>query len=313
MNRMALAVVVGLAAATPAAAQVVYGGVIVRPVPVYPGFGFPGPFPPPPFGPPLPPPWAYPPGFVGTPNLNRAGTPLGPPVVVPDAPDLPRSNPAEGPPGAKPGQFLVISPKRDPQPAANPNVPEGTVSPAVDRVKKPEPLARFDPAAAPAGNTEKPEADPDREFARLMKLAREAFAAEEYGRAVGFLDRAAKAKPADPQPHFVRAQALVAAGQYADAVTAIGAGMKLAPDWPAGGFRLKELYGATADRFPAHVAAVRAALTEHPGDPGLQFLLGYELWFGDGRAEAAELFAAAARGSRNNPVVVRFLKEANKK
>ena len=167
------------------------------------------------------------------------------------------------------------------------------------------------PAKPEPGNVEKPEADPDREFARLVRLAREAFAAGEYGRAVGFLDRAAAIKPADPLPHFLKAQALVATGQYAEAVAAIRDGMRLAPDWPAGGFRPRELYGANPGRFDADVAALRQALADNPGEPSLQFLLGYQLWFGGNRAEAVELFRAADRGAKGNPLVGRFLKEAD--
>jgi hypothetical protein len=335
---LAVAVLLGLAGFTAAPAQIVYGGgfafsagaphvrvtggLLGRPVYPYPypvyGFapGFVGPYFPPPYGPSvLVPPWVYPPPLVGAPNLNGTDYPAGPPVVVRDPPPAPpRGNPDGGPPGARPGQFIVISPKKDvPATAGNPMIPEGTITPAVEKVMTPAPAARFDPStAAQTGNVEKSEADPDREFARLMKLAREAFAGEEYGRAVGFLDRAAKAKPADALPHFLKAQALVATGQYAEAVDAIRDGMRLAPDWPGGGFRPRELYGANPGRFDAHLAALRAALAENPGAAGLQFLLGYELWFGGNRAEATELFAAAGRGAKNNPLVARFLKEAGK-
>lgn len=343
---MALAVLLGFSFSSPAFGQVVYGGGVafsaqgrhvriggflggytIRPAyPYYGGTYFysgygpgwrpgsgnpyflppPGGLAPPPFGPPVfGPPWYYPPPVIVVP----------PPVIIVPPPVVVASNPSGGadpigPPGAKPGQFLVINPKKDVQQAsANPMIPEGTIVPAVDKVMVPKPMPRFDPAAGPPmGNVEKPEANPEREFARLMKLARDAFAAEEYGRAVGNLDRAAKVKPTDAMPHFLKAQSHLAAGQYAEALDAIRIGMKLNPNWPTSGYRPRDFYGTNPDRFNVHLAALRTALAENVGDPSLQFLLGYELWFGGNRAEAVELFRAAKR----EPLAARFLKDADK-
>ncbi|HJZ57350.1 MAG TPA: hypothetical protein VKE74_20445, partial [Gemmataceae bacterium] len=257
------------------------------------------------------------PGFAGgvLPNNPLAGYPSQPPDPPPVVPAQ-RGDPDDPfPLGAKKGEFIVISPKKDtgPTAVANPPIPNGTVSPMVDRVAAaPPPLPR--PLVGPEpGSVMKVEADPDREFARLVRLGREAFAAEEYGRAVGLFDQAAKVKPADPLPQFLKAQSQVAAGHYAEAVAAVREGMKLAPDWPASGFRPRDLYGTTPDRFDVHITALRKALAENPGDPTLQFLLGYELWFGGNRAEATELFRAADRGAKGNPLIGRFLKEAGEK
>src|SRR5438093_354088 len=74
--------------------------------------------------------------------------------------------------------------------------------------------ADFDKPAKP--DPDKPEADPAAEAARLVRRAREAFAAEQYGRAVERLDAAIAARPDDPLPYFLKAQAQFAAGQYAD-------------------------------------------------------------------------------------------------
>lgn len=281
----------------------------------------PGGLAPPPYGPSVfGPPWYYPPPIiianppliivVANPNLNGGVVPIGPPVVQHDPP---RGNPEGGPPGAKPGQFIVITPKKDvQQAAANPMIPDGAIVPAAEKVMAPEPqrLPRFDPfAGPPMGNIEKREADPQREFARLLKLAQQAFAEEEYGRAIDFLDRAANARPADALPHFLKAQSYIAAGQYAEALDAIRSGMKLNPDWPTAGIRPRDLYAVHPERFDGHVAALRLALAENPGDSSLQFLLGYELWFSGKRDEAIELFRAAQR----EPLAAQFLKHAAKR
>jgi Flp pilus assembly protein TadD len=113
-------------------------------------------------------------------------------------------------------------------------------------------------------------------------------------------------------PHFLKAQARFAAGQYADAVAGIREGVKLAPDWPAGEFKPRELYGASPERFDAHLAELRQAVRDNPADPALAFLLGYQLWFAGERAEAVKLFRDAAKRGRDGTVIERFLREAEK-
>ena len=101
---------------------------------------------------------------------------------------------------------------------------DGKVVPEIDRIVKPQPP---EPPAPVPVLVDRPEADPAAESARQVRLAKAAFAAGEYGHAADHLERAIKAKPDDPQPHALTAQVRLAAGQYADAVTAIQNGMKL--------------------------------------------------------------------------------------
>ena len=284
-----------------------------------PGYGNPY-FLPPPAG--LAPPWYHRPpvvvivnnGFSGgaLPNNPFANAPNDPPAVVPVANNVPNNAP---PLGAQTGQFVMITPKPKATNPSAPAIPNGTTLPMITQVVPPVPLVPlpiFDPFANNnPGNIERPEADEDREFARLMKLAGETFEAGEYGRCVGFVERAIKVKPTDAMPLFVKAQCLFATGQYGDAVDAIRDGTKLAPDWPAGGFRPRDAYGTSPDKFDDHIAALRKALAENPGEPVLQFLLGYELWFSGKHDEATELFRAAARGAPGNVLIGRFLKEAD--
>ena len=118
-----------------------------------------------------------------------------------------------------------------------------------------------------------------RESARLIRLGREAFEEGEYGTAGQRFGRAAAANPKAGEPLFLKAQAAFAAGAYADAVTAIRAGLELDPAWPAGAFDPKEPYGANVGAFADHLAELRRTAAANPGDPVLEFLLGYELWF----------------------------------
>ena len=66
------------------------------------------------------------------------------------------------------------------------------------------------------------------------------------------------------------------------------------------------------ERFAAHVGELRRAVRDNPTEPALEFLLGYELWFGGERAEAVRLFRSAAKRGKDGAIVERFLREAEK-
>ena len=246
------------------------------------------------------------------------------PGVVPAANTIPvNPNPApprppkELPLAARKDEFIVISPKGQfPPPAGKGAVTEGTMTPKVDRVapppERPRPTAiGFDPFAQrqALGKTDVPEPDLVAESARQIGQARQAFALEEYGAAAEHLDRAIRARPDDPLPHFLKAQAQFAAGQYADAVASIRDGLKLSANWPASGFKPKDLYAGKTERFDAHLAALQKTLAANPNQPALQFLLAYQLWFAGERAEATRLFRNLATRVKDPAIVERFLKE----
>jgi hypothetical protein len=205
--------------------------------------------------------------------------------------------------------FLVIEPKKPALP------PPGQVVPAVDRVAKadhlpllPPPRPERDPFAPPRGllPRDAADADPAKEALRQTRLGREAFAGGEYGRAVERFEKASVANPKAAGPHFHRAQALLAAGSYAEAVAAVRAGLALDPAWPASLFDPKEPYGAGAVRFAEHLAELRTAAAANPDEPTLQFLLGYQLWFIGEKAEARKWFAAAEKRLANPEVIALF-------
>jgi hypothetical protein len=215
---------------------------------------------------------------------------------------------------ARRNDYIVISPRKNVAPAM---AAEERTIPHIDRIVMPKldrPVFGFD-AFARSGELNKaakPEAPPADPAAEAVRQAREAFAAEQYGRAVERFDAAIAVRPADPLPYFLKAQSQFAAGQYADAVASIREGMKRAPDWPASDFKPAELYGANPERFTAHVGELRRAVRDSPTEPALEFLLGYELWFGGERAEAVRLFRSAAKRGKDGAIVERFLREAEK-
>jgi len=227
--------------------------------------------------------------------------PFGPPVVAvavpvpvpvpipvfverpPEANPNPRIDDVPFPKVGRPGDFVVIAPRRDG---------------AVERPRVPDPLPRpgapmFDPIRD-AVRIEAPEADPQKEAARLVKLGRAAFAEGDYGRAAEHFERATVADPADAVIYFLHGQAKFAAGQYRDATARIRDGLARDPKWPLSPFRAAELYAAP-ERFATHLAELKKAVADNPGLVTLEFLLGYQLWFSGEKAEADRLFRAAEK------------------
>jgi hypothetical protein len=210
----------------------------------------------------------------------------------PNAPPLAKNVPLPRDDGLFPrGEFLVIAPKKiDPLAQVEP-IPLPLPLP-----KPPGPKVVFDPFKVPAPvAAEKPEADPKLESARLVKLGRASFAAGDYGRAAEHFARAANADPDDARTYFLHAQAKFAGGQYAAAVVRIREGLARDPKWPASKFDPVELYGDKPERFVLHLLALKKTLAENLGEATLEFLLGYELWFGGDKAEADKLFRAAEK------------------
>lgn len=202
------------------------------------------------------------------------------------------------------GDFLVITPnpqQRGKAPRVPPDRPAaipdaGKVTKVERPPRPPGPVIGFDPFKPRAKvAAEVAEADPKREAGRLVKLGRESFAAGDYGRAAEHFGRAAAADPGEARAYFLHAQAQFAAGQFAEAVAGIRRGLARDPKWPGSGFDPKELYGDKPERFVLHLLALKKALAENPDEATLEFLLGYELWFGGDRAEARRLFGAAAK------------------
>lgn len=205
---------------------------------------------------------------------------VGRPDPEPPTPVVPRGDELF-PKVARPGDFVVIAPRR------------GIERPPVPDLPKP-PVPMVDPARG-AVRVEAVEADPLREAARQVKLGRAAFAEGDYGRAAEHFERATAADPADAVTYFLHGQAKFAAGQYREATARIRDGLARDPKWPQSPFRADELYAGKADPFAGHLRELRKAVADNPGMVTLEFLLGYQLWFSGERAEADKLFRAAEK------------------
>lgn len=153
-----------------------------------------------------------------------------------------------------------------------------------------------------------PEANPIAENARLLKLGKEAFAVQEYGRAAQRFRQATTVLPNNAMSQFLLAQALLALGKYHEAIDAIYAGMALQPDWPLQRFQPLELYGEHGAAYPEHLRRLEDTLTKFPNDPVLLFLFAYQLWFDGRKDEARALFLRARPGAGDPAIVDRFLK-----
>ena len=237
------------------------------------------------------PPYAIPFGPYGwNPYFLQPEPPIAPPIVLVGFGGQDQ--------GAKDADFTVIGPKDPPFRVADRPPP---------KIDPPKPFV-----PPPAAREEKPEADPFAEAARQVGLARAAFAADRFGQAAEHLGRAVEARPDDALPYFLKAQAEFAGGRYADAVTTIRAGMKRSPDWPASGFKPRAFYGDRPERFDAHLAELRKVAEANPGEPAVQFLLAYQLWFAGDRDEAAGLFRRLADRVTDAAEAERFVREAGR-
>ncbi len=150
----------------------------------------------------------------------------------------------------------------------------------------PVPRIRREPKEVPPPEVEPKKPAPIDEHTRQVRLGKEAFEAEEYGRAVQRFREANRLRPEEAPPYFLLAQSLIATGKYHEALDAILAGMVRNPDWPAAEFRPIDLYGGAVAEYPEHLLRLDEALKKHPGDAVLLFLNGYQVWFA-GRRDAA--------------------------
>ena len=157
----------------------------------------------------------------------------------------------------------------------------------------PVPRIRRAPKEPPPPKVEPKKLAPVDEHARQVRLGKEAFEAEEYGRAAQRFREANRIRPEEPLPYFLLAQSLIAMGKYRDALDAVLAGMAKDPDWPAEAFRPIDLYGGGVAEYPEHLFRLDAALKKHPDDTTLLFLNGYQVWFAGRREAAVPLFRQA--------------------
>jgi tetratricopeptide (TPR) repeat protein len=150
-------------------------------------------------------------------------------------------------------------------------------------------------------------AEPKAASARHSESGKEAFKAQQYGRAERNFRRAAEGFPEDRQAHFLLAQAQFALGKYAEAVAAIYAGMRLQPNWPSARYRPRDFYGTHSDDFSDQLKRLAETVAKNPDDPFLAFLYAYQLWFDNRKDEARLLFERAKTLTSDPSFSERFL------
>jgi tetratricopeptide (TPR) repeat protein len=131
------------------------------------------------------------------------------------------------------------------------------------------------------------------------------FANQKYRDAYGRYKKAAEAAPTLADAYFRQAFALVALGNYPQAVKVLKRGLELDPAWPNSGFQVDELYGNSQLEKTAHLGDLAQAAADEPNDAELLFLLGVLFHFDGEPGRAAPLFQRAARLSGGNPAHLR--------
>lgn len=254
-------------------------------------------------------------GYGGPPvtYLSIVAPPPPPPIIIFNPPPPPREpeivfvevgrrpDPAPAPeaplPGEAAGRFRPLGPgdrdrARQPAPDA-----KREAKPKVERPAEPLP---------PPG----PEADPQREYERLLMLGQEAFAVQERGRALHRFRQAVALRPGEPVGQALLAQTLFSLGKYAEAVETIHTLMQLDPNWENTKFRPLELYGPNPADWSENLRTLEEALKASPEEPVLLFLYAHQLWLDGRQDEALPLFQKAARFApeKDKPFINRFLK-----
>jgi hypothetical protein len=249
-----------------------------------------------------------------TPMLPLLSPLGGGPLIPEERPRMPEADLERLPevpplPGRPAGRFRPLEPDNRAR-AQQPTPPK----PEPEKVKPPQPKPAEPPPAKPPEQPRKEpkppparpvEAEPD--YGRLVLLAREAFARQEYGRAAERLRQALTLAPREPEARFLLGQVLFGLGKYAEAVESIHLGLALQPDWPTMVFRPLDLYGPHVADYSADLHRLEAVVNRHPNDPVLLFLYAYELWFDGRKEEARALFQQAAVHGADPGDVGRFL------
>jgi hypothetical protein len=198
----------------------------------------------------------------------------------------------------------VIQPVYYPVPYVVPVVVPQALTAPIQRVEKPLP-----PPAKPVPVAALPVAAPELpRWQRLLKAGDEAFAEGRLPLAELLYKSSSEAAPIEGRPHFHLAQLHFSQGQFAEAVNAIRAGLKLTPDWPGAVFKPRNIYQDRGADYGRHLARLTEAVNNNLNDPTILFLLGYQLWF-DGKKDEAEVYFRRAAALLPDPAhVQRFLK-----
>jgi hypothetical protein len=146
-------------------------------------------------------------------------------------------------------------------------------------------------------------------YAAAMSEGLERFRETAYAEAVGAFVRAAELNQGDPAARLHAAYALVAIGNYEDAVLMVRRAIQLQSRLLYLPLSIREEYGPQVD-FDAHLERLRKAASEADEDPGLWMLLGYYECFSGNRPAATEALTKAQKLAPRDPLINDFLRAA---
>jgi tetratricopeptide (TPR) repeat protein len=256
----------------------------------------------------------YPYSYWGYPYLGSSVYFLDPIVVTNGLPPIevaPRQVEEEVPKG----KLLIKRGKGEAVENVKPEAPLPGKQAGVFRPLQPDDRARAQeqvppdapkaPKAPPPPDPRPPEPPP----APVDSVSRgkQAFEAQEYGRAERYFRQAINKESAPPLAHFLLAQAQLTLDKYQEAADAIQAGLRMQADWPKSKFRPEALYGSHRADFEEQLEHLKKLLDRKPSDAVLLNLYAYQLWFSGRTEDAKLLFRRAVEISSDKTWVDLFL------
>ncbi len=119
------------------------------------------------------------------------------------------------------------------------------------------------------------------------------FVEQKYLAAIERYKSASRIAPDLAEPYLRQGHALVALGQYENAVKAFRRGLRIRGQWNGSPFRLDQLYGPDRIAKVSHLETLAKAVEANPLDANLLIAMGMQLFF-DGQSERAGVFFARA-------------------
>jgi hypothetical protein len=146
--------------------------------------------------------------------------------------------------------------------------------------------------------------------AKLLDDARQAFAANDYGRAQQLADQAIEQQPKDTALHEFRALTLFAQRKYAEATATIYAVLAVGPGWDWD--TLKALY-PDPNIYTGQLRALEQYTNANPKDAAARFLLAYQYLVLDARDAAAKTLQSVVALQPNDQLAAHLLQMLNTK
>jgi tetratricopeptide (TPR) repeat protein len=159
------------------------------------------------------------------------------------------------------------------------------------------PAENLDRPGANAGAVEQKAAPPIRisnaeareRASRFLEFGDTYFRERRLNEAYDRYKKAADAAPDLSEPYFRQGHTLAALRRYELAAAAFRRGLALRPDWPAGGFKLAEVYRDKDAARLATLDTLQRMAEAQPDDANVQFVAGVQFFF-DGQVERARNF-----------------------